>query len=172
MKRTTAIFVAVTMVATAAGLGAQGKPSFAGKWTLDPASVPEPAGGGGGVRGRGGPGFVGWGQEFTATQDGATLTVEYTQGQNPVKVVYKLDGTDSTNMMPGRQGGEPTPQVSKAVWDGNKLNITTTANFGGNSIEIKRVVSLEGGNLVLETTLPAFGGGGQPTTAKAVYKKS
>ena len=89
-----------------------------------------------------------------------------------MKVVYKLDGTDSTNMMPGRQGGEPTPQVSKAVWDGNKLNITTTANFGGNSIEIKRVVSLEGGNLVLETTLPAFGGGGQPTTAKAVYKKS
>ncbi len=56
-----------------------------------------------------------------------------------MKVVYKLDGSESTNMMPGRQGGEPTPQVSKAMWDGAKLNITTTINFNGNAIEIKRI---------------------------------
>jgi hypothetical protein len=168
----TAAMTIVATMAVVAGLSAQAKPSFAGKWTLDPASVPAaPTGGGGGRGGRGG-GMAGWGQEFTAAQDANTLTVEYTQGQSPVKVVYKLDGTDSKNMMPGRQGGEPTEQISKATWDGAKLNITTTINFGGNAIEIKRVVSLDGGNLVLETTLPAFGGGGQPTTTKVIYKKS
>jgi hypothetical protein len=34
------------------------------------------------------------------------------------------------------------------------------------------VLSIEGGNLVVETTLAAFGGGGQPSTTKLVYKKS
>jgi len=174
MKRMTAILIAMATIATAASLAAQAKPNFAGKWTLDPASVPAPPAGGGGGGGRGGGrgGGGGFGQEFTATQDAKTLTIEYTQGQNPVKAVYNLDGSESKNMMPGRQGGEPTPQTSKAVWEGDKLNITTTLNFGGNTIEIKRVLSLEGGNLAVETTTPAFGGGGQPSTTKLVYKKS
>ncbi len=41
------------------------------------------------------------GQELTITQDAANLTLEYMGGgQNPapVKLVYKLDGTESKNM--------------------------------------------------------------------------
>jgi hypothetical protein len=169
MRRITAALTIAATSVIAANLVAQPKPNFSGKWTLDPSASAAPAGAEGG-RGRGG-GITGWGQLFTATQDANTLTVEYTQGENPVKVVYKLDGSDSTNMMPRRQGGEPIAQVSKAVWDGAKLNITTTVTFGGNSFEIKRAVSLDAGNLVLETTAPAFGGN-TPTTTKAVYKKS
>jgi hypothetical protein len=170
MRRMTTVLTIVMTVALVAGVYAQGKPSFAGKWTLDPASVPSVPAAGGARGGRGAGG--GFGQEITATQDAKTLTIEYTQGQNPVKAVYNLDGSESKNMMPGRQGGEPTPQTSKAVWEGDKLSITTTLNFGGNSVEIKRVLSLEGGNLAVETTTPAFGGGGQPTTTKLIYKKS
>ena len=54
MKRMTAILIAIATIATTASLAAQAKPNFAGKWTLDPASVPAPpAGGGGGGRGGG-----------------------------------------------------------------------------------------------------------------------
>ena len=56
MKRTiSALMAAAALVVFTTGLSAQGKPSFAGKWTLqaDPAAAP-PAGGGGGGGGRGG----------------------------------------------------------------------------------------------------------------------
>ena len=53
MKRMTAILIAIATIATAASLAAQAKPNFAGKWTLDPASVPAPPAGGGGGRGGG-----------------------------------------------------------------------------------------------------------------------
>jgi hypothetical protein len=152
-------------VATAAF--AQAKPSFAGKWTLDPASVPAPAapapeGGGGGGRGGGGRGGGrggGLGMELTITQDATTLTLEYAQGQNPVKLVYKLDGTESKNMMMGR-GGQ-TEQVAKASWDANTVVIVTTTAMGDQT----RKLSLEGGNLVVATTPP----GG--TETKVTYKK-
>jgi hypothetical protein len=167
------IAIALTIVAAAGlavGVMAQGKQSFAGKWTLVP-DPNAPAGGGGGRGGRGMGG--GWGQEFTATQDANTLTIDYTAGgQNPspVKVTYKLDGSESKNAVPGGRGGT-TEQVSKATWDGNKLKIVTTISFQGNAFETTRVLSLEGGNLVIETTSPGFGGGAGQTT-KATYKKS
>jgi hypothetical protein len=137
---------------------AQEKPNISGKWTLDPASpsvrLPATA--------------VGWGQEFTANQNANTLTVEYTQGKTPVKLTYKLDGSNSSNTLPGR-GGEPRTEASKAVRYGAKLSITiTTVTADGNTVEVKRVVSLEGGSLIIETTPTGFGG----ATMKAVYKKS
>jgi hypothetical protein len=110
---------AAAVVMMAAGVLAQA-PSFAGKWMMDaPAGAAAPAPGGGG-RGFGGGGA--WGQAPTITQDATTLTVEYTQGQNPVKLVYKLDGSESKNSMMGR-GGAATEQVSKASWEAGKLVI-------------------------------------------------
>jgi hypothetical protein len=88
------------------------------------------------------------------------------QGQAPLKLTYKLDGSDSKNMMPGRGGGDPTEQVSKAMWMGDKLVITTTAANG----EQKRTLSLVGGNLTIESVQPGRDGGpGTPTTV--TYKK-
>jgi hypothetical protein len=149
-----------------AGLAAQAKPSFAGKWVMDPASAPAPpAGGGGGGRGGGRGG--GLGMELTISQDANTMTIEYMGGgQNPapVKLVYKLDGTESKNTVAGR-GGQ-MEQVAKASWTGNVLTVATTMAAG----EQKRTFTLEGGNLVVETTTPGREGGA-PTTAKVVYKK-
>jgi hypothetical protein len=164
------------MALASASVMAQGKTNFAGKWTLDPASAPAPPAGGGG-RGGGRGGFGGWGGEFTATQDATTLTIEYmTGGQNPApqKLIYKLDGSDSKNMVGIGRGG-PSEAISKATWDGAKLVITTTQtmNMGGNEmkIESKRVLSLDGGTLTIETTASGMRGG-EPTTTKVVYKKS
>jgi hypothetical protein len=171
------LVMAVVSVAFAAGALAQAKPDFSGKWVMDPASAPAPppggapagAGGpGGGGRGGGRGGGAGFGQEFTATQDAAALTITRVQGDQTVTAVYKLDGSESKNMVAGRGGQQE--QVSKAAWEGSKLTITTSLNFGGNAVEQKRVLSLEGGNLVVETTNPGFGGGA-PTTTKLVYNK-
>lgn len=170
MKRVTALIGAAAIALSAVTVLAQAKPNFAGKWTMDapaaPAAPPAgaPAGGGGGG-GRGGRGGGGWGMSPTITQDATTLTIEYTQGENPVKLVYKLDGTESKNMMMGR-GGQ-TEQVSKAMWNGDKLMIHTTTAAG----EQVRTISLDGGKLVIETSNPGRDGG-PATTSKVTYSKS
>ena len=50
--------------------------------------------------------------------------------------------------------------------EGAKLVIVTTTQVG----EQRRTISMEGGNLVVETSQPGRDGGA-PTTAKLVYKK-
>ena len=162
MRRISALLSVAAVVLGTAGVYAQAKPDFSGKWVREAPAGGAAAGGGGGGRGGGG----GFGMENTIAQNAKTLTVEYTQGQNPVKLVFNLDGSPSTNKMMGR-GGEATDQVSKATWDGAKINITTTTPNG----EVKRVISMEGANMVIETTAPGREGGA-PTTTKAVYKKA
>ena len=96
------------------------------------------------------------------------LTIDRVQGDATVTATYMLDGSESKNTVAGRGGQQE--QVSKATWDGNKLVIVTTINAGGNNVEQRRVMSMEGGNLVIEQTAPGRGGG-EPTTTKVVYKK-
>lgn len=168
MKRLTALATAAALIIGTASVFAQAKPNFAGKWTMEapaqPAAAPAPGGGGRGG-GRGG----GLGQELTITQDATTLTLDYVAGgrnPGPVKMTYKLDGSESKNT--GMGGME---QVAKAVWEGNNLVVTTQINMGGNAVEQKRTFMLEGGNLVVETVQPGREGGpGTPT--RVTYKKS
>ena len=175
MRVTGFVTAAAFVLATSVGMYAQAKPDFSGKWVMDPASAPAappagaPAGGGGGRGGgRGGGGGAGFGQEFTAKQDAKMLTIDRVQGDATVSAMYNLDGSESKNTVAGRGGQQE--QVSKATWDGNKLVIVTTINAGGNNVEQRRVLSMEGGNLVIEQTAPGRGGG-EPTTTKIVYKK-
>ena len=170
MRRVITLVAAVAfMVSTATGIFAQAKPDFSGKWTLDPASAPQGGGGGGGGRGGGGRGGGGGlGQEFTAKQDATSLTITRDQGGQPVAATYKLDGSESKNTVAGRNGAQE--QVSKTMWMGDKLMITTTVNFGGNNVEQSRTLSLDGGNLVVEQTQPGRDGG-PPQTQRLVYKK-
>ena len=167
MKRLTALMAVAALVVGSAMVFAQAKPNFAGKWTLDPAVAPAAGNGapGGGRGGRGG----GLGQELTITQDATTLTLEYVGGgrnPGPMKLAYRLDGSESKN--PGMGGQE---QVSKAAWQGDHLVVTTQLNFGGNSVEQKRTFSLEGGNLVIESVNPGREGGAG-TPMKMTYKKA
>ena len=171
MRRNFLVVAVVLMFGAAASLAAQAKPDFSGKWVMDPAAAPAaPAGGGGGGGGRGGGRGGGFGNEFTIAQNAKTLTITRMQGDQTVTTVYNLDGSESKNMVAGRGGGEPTAQISKAVWDGAKLVVTTTINAGGNNIEQKRVFAMEGGNLTIETTQPGRDGG-PGTPNKVTYKK-
>jgi hypothetical protein len=173
MRGRTCAIATAFILALAVGVYAQARPDFSGKWVMDPASAPAaPAGGGGGGGGRGGGrgggGGAGFGQEFEAKQDAKVLTITRTQGDQTVVANYNLDGSESKNTVAGRGGQQE--QVSKAAWEGAKLVITTTLNFGGNAIEQKRTLSIEGGNLVIEQSQPGRDGGA-PTVTKLVYKK-
>ena len=63
--------------------------------------------------------------------------------------------------MAGRGGSAPTEQISKTMWAGNKLVVTTTTGAG----EEKRTFSMEGGDLVVETSSLAR------KTSKVTYRK-
>jgi hypothetical protein len=168
MRRVSALLSVAALVLWTVSLSAQAKPNFAGDWVREaPAGGAAPGGGGGGG-GRGGGGGGGFcGMECKITQTATELTLDYMGGgQNPApaKLTYKLDGSESKNTVQGRGG--PAEQVSKATWDGAKLVITTTTQAG----EQKRVLSLEGGNLVVDATNPDRNGG-PPTTTKITFKK-
>jgi hypothetical protein len=155
-----------SIVAVSVSLGAQTRPDFSGKWVMDPAPAAATAGGGRGAgRGAGPAGFQpGYGAEITIKQDDKTLTITRSGGQSPL--VYKLDGTDSKNMV--TRDGQQQEQVAKAEWEGDKLAIVTFVNFQGNTGEQRRVLSLDGGTLVIDQTNPGRSAG---PPIKVVYKK-
>jgi hypothetical protein len=154
LARVGLMVAAVLAVATVAS--AQ-KPDFSGTWTLDPASAPAAGGGGRG----GGGGALGNGPA-TVKQTADALTIERTMGEARVTLTYKLDGTDSRNMMMGR-GGQQADSLSTAKWDGARLTIVTKQEMGGEIMESTQVW-LDGSTLTVETT-SARG------TQKRVYKK-
>jgi hypothetical protein len=173
MKRMTALLSAAAVVlATTSLVLAQGNPNFSGTWVRqDPApAAGAPAGGGGGGRGGGRGGGGGLGAEVTITQTPTTITLAWEQPgrqggpATPQKREYKLDGTESKNMVMAR--GEQTEQVSKAAWAAGKLTVTTTTAAG----EMKQVFSMNGADLNVEQTTPGFQGGA-PMTTTMVYKK-
>jgi len=154
---------------------AQGKANFAGTWNLvvDPnAAAAAGGGGGGGGGGRGGRGGGGgFGPTFTVVQDAKTLTITRTMGQNEVKSVYNLDGSESKNSAPGR-GGAMMETVSKAKWDVDKIVIETPRRGqDGTVTTTTQTLELDSaGVLWVSTTRP--GQDGAPMTTKVQYKKS
>jgi hypothetical protein len=160
MKRNALILGALSLVFAATTAQAQDKPSFAGSWTLvvDPNAAAPGRGGGGGL-----------GQAATITQDAKTLTIARTTQNGEVKTVFNLDGSESKNMMMGRNG--QTEQISKAVWDGNTLVVTTSFTMGEAAVTRTQKFSLDAsGQLVVATTSPGRGGG-EPMTMTQTYKK-
>jgi len=154
MKRARVGVIAAAILAVATVAWAQ-KPDFSGTWTLDPASAP--AGGGGG-----GDGALGNGPA-TVKQTADALTIERAMGDAKVSLTYKLDGTESRNMMMGR-GGQPADLLSIAKLDGPKLTIVTKQEMDGQVTESTQVWTVEGSTLTVEAT-SARG------TQKRVYKK-
>ena len=150
MRRVTSMLSVAAVVLMAAGVVAQGKPSFAGEWKI----VAD--------QGLGEPGI-----DLTVTQSATAMTVEHrASGQpSPVKLTYNLDGSVSRNMTAARGGGAPTEQVSKAMWAGNNLVVTTTTSAG----EEKRTFTMEGGNLIVDTSAPVRGSASKIT--RVTYKR-
>lgn len=171
MRRSTALMSLAAVAVMASSAFAQAKPNFAGTWfiVVDSAAQAQAAAGGGGGGGRGGRGGGGgMGQMFSAAQDDKMMTITRTQGQNEIKMVYNLDGSESKNTMPGRGGNPGMEQVSKAAWEGNTLVITRSQPMqDGAMTTIRQIWSLDAaGNLWLETQRD-----GQAMGAKMQYRK-
>jgi len=174
MRRVATVVSTMAMLMFVASVYAQGKPNFSGKWTRDAekttAANPNMGGGGGGG-GRGPGGGGGGGGDMAIAQDATTLTITRTTQNGESKTVYKLDGSESKNMMAGRGGGDPVEQISKAKWVGSTISVETT-NQGQNGPTVSTTVySMEGDSLVIASTRPGRNGG-DPTTTKTYYKKA
>jgi hypothetical protein len=149
MRRVTAILSVTAIVLMAAGLGAQAKPSFAGEWKMAVGALVGPEG------------------DLIITQNATTMTLEGgDETPAPGKRTYKLDGSLSKNMMSARSGGAPAEQVSKATWAGNNMVVTTTTG----AREEKLTFSMDGDNLVVETSAPARTGRAANLT-KVTFKR-
>ena len=170
MKRTLIAAVALAgLVALPVPDWAQGKTDFSGSWTFDPSkSDANPAGGrrggGGGRMGGGGPAAA-----ITVTQSPTHITIDRTVGQGQTSAVYKLDASESTNLI-----GDVFLSRSRVSWDGPKLVITTRKDLGLTpngpmAEESKEIFSLEGGVLtvVATTRIPPAG----EQTRRLVYNK-
>lgn len=153
MKRSVLFGMFLALVVAAVAF-AQAKPNFSGTWTPQAAAAGAEQGRG---RGMAGP--------MTVTQTDKTLTVERTMGENTMKTVYNLDGTESKNEM--SRGGQTMTSTSTCKWDGNKLAITTKSEGPSGPVERTQTWSLTAdGNLQIEQ--PAGRGGEMRTT---VYTK-
>jgi hypothetical protein len=138
---------------------AQGKPDFSGTWTLDTAkSDPAPAG-------RGGGGAA----TLTIKQTGTELSIASEGRQGPQTMIYKLDGSESTNQMMGRGGAAAVKSVAK--WDGSSLVIETTRELNGMSITSKEVRKLDSGGKEMQVETTAQTPNGEQKR-KVVYTKS
>jgi hypothetical protein len=146
--------IAAAILAVATVVWAQ-RPDFSGAWTLDPASAPAGGRGGGGSALGNGPARV--------KQTADALTIERTVGDSQVTLTYKLDGTESRNMMTG-PGGQQADSLSTARWDGQKLAIFTKQEMAGQVTESTQVWTVEGSTLTVGTT-------NSRGTQKRVYKR-
>src|SRR6187402_1870929 len=123
MKRALALIIVLPVLMAATAV-AQSKPSFTGTWKLtsDPSAGP----------------FVA--SQLVVSDDGKVLTILSTSQMGELKTIYNLDG--SATQSPLDLGGNMIDRSTKAVWDGAKLVLTTTSDFGGMPFEIKQVLSL------------------------------
>jgi hypothetical protein len=168
MRRSTALMSVAAVAFMASNAFAQAKTSFAGTWTMvvDSAAMAQQQMAGGGRGGR--PGQGGFGQTFTAAQDAGKLTITRTTQNGDVVSVYNLDGSDSKNTVQGRGGA--TEVVSHAKWDGDKLVISTTRDFNGQSTTTTQTLAVDpAGSLWVETSRP--GQDGNAMVTKVQYKK-
>ena len=168
-------FAALAIYASTASVAAAQRPSFAGRWAAAPDSTTSAAG-----PATGSPGS-GWGTPLTIAQDSARLTVEYSffsryDLQPPLQFTYALDGTETKNAV--MMGFGVQEQLSRAVWTGSTLVITTVhivANPAGTGdslrVEVTRRLSLESPTRLIAETTRAGVLGGPSSTTRTVYTK-
>lgn len=173
MKHLRSTLSIVLLALLTINVAAQTKPDFSGRWTSAPEtnSSPQP---------RAGEMGSGWGANPTITQTANQLTVTYeffARGdmQPPLKFVYALDGSETKNSVMMGRGIQV--QTSKAMWEGDKLVITTMHSFDNptngqpQKIEVKQTLSLTSPTTLLVETTRSGVIGGAASTTRTTYRK-
>jgi hypothetical protein len=127
-----------------AGVSAQARPNFAGKWKSDNS-------------------FNSW----TITVEGSRMTVTVTVAGNSESTVYLLDGTPSKKTFEGPQG--LMENVSTSTWEGDVLVTATKTASGATMIE-KRWLEPDG-TMRIQNTLDFPGKPSPPPGPGMVLKK-
>jgi hypothetical protein len=127
-----------------AGVSAQDKPNFAGKWKAADS-------------------FNSW----TITVEGSKMTVTVTMAGNSESTVYLLDGTPSKKAFEGPNG--LMENVYTSTWEGDVLVTTIKTAFGTTLIE-KRSIEPDG-TMRVQTTLDIPGKPSPPPGPGLVLKK-
>ena len=129
------------LAALPAVVSAQARPDFSGAWT-HASSAPANY-----------PGSNGWGvpsPTIVITQNAAELTIDSGQfGRQPMKVVFKLNGTDTVWDGPSSSQSGSTAIVkwrTKASWDGTRL-VLYTWNTALN--QMRDIMSVSGTTLTI-----------------------
>jgi hypothetical protein len=155
-----ALLVALSLTLAGVVVSAQQRPNFTGTWKYVSSTPPNY------------PGSNGWGvpsPTVVVTQTGTELTIESGQfGATSMKVVYKLDGTDTVWDGTSSSQSGSTAVVkwrTKASWDGNRL-VLYTWNTALN--QMRDIMSLSGGQL---TIVRATEQPGPSTNATLTYTK-
>jgi hypothetical protein len=142
MKR--AILSAALAIAFMAGVSAQDRPNFAGKWKAANS-------------------FNSW----TIAVEGIKMTVTVTVAGNSESTVYLLDGTPSKKTFEGPNG--LMENVSTSTWEGDVLVTTTKTAFGATMTE-KRWIQPDG-TMRVQTTLDIPGKSSPPPGPGLVLTK-
>ena len=129
---------------------AQEKPNFTGTWI-----VVAPA--------------EGAGQEQEVRHTPTTLSKGHGSEGGGHSATYKLDGTESRNELTSH--GQPIVTLSKALWDGDKVVITSATTYpDGRKLDTKEIWSLDStGRLVIEMSMTMTGMPAQSMTV--VHRK-
>jgi len=158
MRRVTTLLATLAVVMLAAGVNAQGKPDFAGKWTREAPAGGAPTGGGGGGGGRGGGGGQGFGggggfncgMTCTIAVSGNTLTVTRPGQQGGADIVTKFEMAGEATNAGGRDGSQQIKTTGKL--EGGKLVLSTPrTGQDGTTTTSTQTLSIEGGKLTVVT---------------------
>ena len=125
--------VALAVAVLSAAVGAAQKPNFSGRWV-----VVSPA--------------KGAGQEQVVKHDEKSLSTEHASEGSGHRMIYQLDGMEHRNAIPSH--GSEITMLSKAVWDANRIVITTNTSYpNGMKTQAKEIWSLDAkGRLVIDFT--------------------
>jgi hypothetical protein len=143
-KMNRAILSVALAIAFMAGVSAQDKPNFAGKWKSDNSF-----------------------SSLTITVEGSRMTVTNTIAGNSESTVYLLDGTPSKKTFEGPNG--PMENVYTSTWEGDVLVTTIKTAFGSTMIE-KRWIQPDG-TMRIQNSLVLEGKPSPPPGPGLVLKK-
>jgi hypothetical protein len=201
MRRTCLVLTLFAMATAQAAAVTQTRPDFSGAWVFDAdhssktqiAYVTIVSSDGSRVpTEREVPLVPTLGNEFKATQDAKTLTIERTLTPTSVpmtingvtkeptkgdavtyRVVYALDGSETRNKAPSPRLGEPEiERVGIATWDGDRLVIKEGRTAPPDAPKTQRTFRLDVGGILLIETLTPAPNGAPPAKTTTAYKKS